>query len=102
MPPKFGLSGQGFGERLELEVLEQAGQAHLASDAGLLVATERAVGAVPEAAVHAHRPGADAAGDAQGTVTVGAVASSLAVLVVLLVVGLSLFTRAERTFMDTV
>src|SRR3954468_18116876 len=45
--------------------------AHLAADAGLLVAAERRVRCVPEAAVDAHRAGADAPRDRQRAVVIG-------------------------------
>src|SRR5688500_2152561 len=65
-------SGDGFGHRLLLEVLLEAGHTHLAAEPRLLVAAERHVGAVPEAAVHRHRPRADAPGDAQHPLAIGA------------------------------
>ena len=47
--------GNGFG----FQVLLETGHAHLAADAGLLVAAERHVGRVPDAAVDVDRAGAD-------------------------------------------
>src|SRR5688572_28157278 len=40
-------AGGGFGEGLDLEVLLEPGDAHLAADARLLVAAERRIGGVP-------------------------------------------------------
>src|SRR4051812_15396753 len=51
-----------FGHHFRLQVLLEAGDAHLAADAGLLVAAERRVRAEPHAAVDRERAGADAAG----------------------------------------
>src|SRR5699024_7254178 len=51
-------SGRG-GDGLDLEIFLEARAAHLAADAGLLVAAEGHVGAVPLAAVDAERAGAD-------------------------------------------
>src|SRR5204862_8237120 len=50
-------------ERLHLDVLLEAGDAVLATDAAVLVATERHVGPVRRATVDAHHAGADAVGD---------------------------------------
>src|SRR5690606_4326516 len=61
------------GDQLGLQVLLETGGAHLAPDAGLLVAAEGHVGAVPDAAVHAECAGADAVGDRGDALAVGAV-----------------------------
>ena len=58
--------GHRLGLREDLEALDAA----LAADARLLVAAERGVGAVPDAAVDAERAGADAAGDRLGPLQV--------------------------------
>src|SRR5690606_22151857 len=55
-------------DRLGLQVLLEARHAHLAADAGLLVAAERDGRAVPAAAVRADRPGARARGHRAGAV----------------------------------
>src|SRR5581483_4999012 len=62
----------GLGERLALEELVEPGRTHLAPDPGLPVAAERGVGPVIHAAVHAHRPRADPAGDAERALAVAA------------------------------
>src|SRR5699024_425312 len=64
-------SGRG-GHGLDLEVLLEALAAHLAADAGLLVAAERDVGAVPLAAVDAERAGADPCDDLLDALGIGA------------------------------
>src|SRR5699024_6855004 len=64
-------SGLG-GRRLDLEVLLESLPAPLAADAGLLVAAERAFGAVPLAAVDAERPGADPCDDLLDALVIGA------------------------------
>src|SRR5918998_1039266 len=53
-----------IGDELGFEILLEAGDAHLAADAGLLVAAERCVRRVPDAAVDPERAGADTGHDA--------------------------------------
>src|SRR5699024_1562662 len=60
------------GHGLDLEVLLEALAAHLAADAGLLVAAARDVGAVPLAAVDAERAGADPCDDPLDALGIGA------------------------------
>ena len=50
---------------LGLEVLLETCDAHLAADAGLLVAAERHVGGEPDTTVDAERAGTDPRGDAR-------------------------------------
>src|SRR5262249_14644885 len=62
-PSRLALPGQA--DYLGLEVLLEALLAVLAADAALAVAAEGRVDVEPHAAVHRHRPGADAARDAE-------------------------------------
>src|ERR1700679_3370762 len=79
-PPSPGRCGRGVPpsghhrrQGLALEEFLEAGGAHPAADAGLLVAAERDVGAEPHPAVDADRAGSDPPGDAEGALVVGAV-----------------------------
>src|SRR5690606_8648010 len=60
-------------DRLGLQVLLEPGHAHLAADAGLLVAPERDVRPVPDATVHADGPGAQPPRDGPRPLGVAAV-----------------------------
>src|ERR1700722_14866219 len=66
-------SGDHRREGLALEELLEAGGAHLAPDAGLLVAAEGDVGSEPHPAVDADRAGSDPPGDAEGSLVGAAV-----------------------------
>src|SRR5690625_1010341 len=59
-----GGGSDGVGDGLGLQVLLEAGHAHLAADAGLLVTAEGHVDGVPQAAVDAEGAGADRTDDA--------------------------------------
>src|SRR3954462_5023755 len=63
-------SWRRLGERLQLEVLLEPGDAHLPADAGLLVPAERNVGAVVQAAVDRHRARPDAPSNGVYSVTI--------------------------------
>ena len=56
----------GSGHRLDLQVLLESCHAHLAAEAGLLVAAERHVRGVPDTAVDADRAGPDPRRDGAG------------------------------------
>src|SRR5215470_12861341 len=58
-------------DRLGLQVGVEALDPVLAADPGALVAAERGVGAVPDAAVDGHRPGPDLPRDRHGAVLAG-------------------------------
>src|SRR5690606_4709379 len=72
-PRGAGRSARRPGQGLQLEVLLEARDAHLAADARLLVAAEGRVGRVPHPAVDADGPGADAAGHRRRPLDVGPV-----------------------------
>src|SRR5688572_2825020 len=67
----WALSGRlrkGYG--LHFEIFLETGLAHFTPDAALLVAAERAVTAVPHAAVHREGAGPHPAGDVQGALRI--------------------------------
>src|SRR5947209_10019981 len=62
-----------LGDELGFQVFLETGQTHLAADSGLLVAAERRVDRVPDAAVDPDRAGPDPAGHRPGPGQVAAV-----------------------------